>query len=76
MSSTTTCSGIASVLTLAGTLTAVVLNGSAASAAPPRGPESTGTSYTSAYAEPLDALGGRTLAQYLADHHAEDRRLG
>ena len=73
---TATRSGIAPLVTLAGTLTAVVLNASAASAAPPRGPESASTSYTSAYAEPLDALGGRTLAQYLADHHAEDRRLG
>lgn len=29
----------------------------------------------SPYAEPLDALGGRTLAQYLADHQAGDWRL-
>ncbi len=27
------------------------------------------------YAEPLAALDGRTLAQYLADHQAGDRRL-
>ena len=75
MSNTTTRSGIASFLTLAGTVTAVVLNAPAASAALPRGPESTGPSYASAYAEPLNALGGRTLAQYLDDHYAEDRRL-
>ena len=35
----------------------------------PRGPESS-VSAVSPYAEPLAALGGRTLAQYLADHHA------
>lgn len=30
---------------------------------------------TSPYAEPLEALGGLTLAQYLADHRVSDRRL-
>lgn len=30
---------------------------------------------TSPYAEPLAALGGLTLAQYLADHRVGDRRL-
>ena len=28
-----------------------------------------------AYVEPLDALGGDTLAQYVARHHAEDPRI-
>lgn len=32
-------------------------------------------SATSVYAEPLAALDGRTMAQYLADHQAGDRRL-
>jgi hypothetical protein len=30
---------------------------------------------SSAFGEPLAALGGRSLAQYLADHMAGDRRL-
>ncbi len=46
----------------------------AAQAATPRGPE-TAASATAPYAERLDALGGRTLAQYVADHQAGDRRL-
>jgi hypothetical protein len=71
MRNPTTRSGIASILTIAATL-AVALNAPAASAAPPRGPESPGATYISAYPEPLDALGGRTPAQYLADHRRLD----
>lgn len=40
-----------------------------ASASTPRGPEAAAPA-ASAYADPLAALGGRTLAQYLTDHHA------
>jgi hypothetical protein len=29
----------------------------------------------SPYAEPLESLDGRTLAQYVAEHHAADPRL-
>ena len=43
-------------------------------AAPVR--EATSPTATSAsYASPLDALGGQTLAQYLADHQAGNTRL-
>jgi hypothetical protein len=61
-------------------LTFVVVT-SIATAAPamasqPREPGGAGTTAASAYAEPLAALAGRTLAQYLADHQAGDRRLG
>jgi hypothetical protein len=35
----------------------------------------TPTAAGSPYAQPLDALGGLNLAQYLADHRAEDPRL-
>jgi len=50
--------------------------GTSAAASPPRAPGSGATSATSSpYAEPLDALGGQTLAQYLADRRAHDMRL-
>jgi hypothetical protein len=61
-------------------LTFVVVT-SIATAAPaiasqPREPKGAGTTARSVYAEPFAALAGRTLAQYLADHQAGDRRLG
>ena len=45
-------------------------------AAPPRGPETGVAAPSSPYSEACAALGGRSLAQYLADHNAGDRRLG
>lgn len=47
---------------------------SPATAAEPR-PSTPATSSPGAYAEPLSALGGRTLAQHLADQRKSDPRL-
>ena len=33
-----------------------------------------GTATVSPYAEPITALDGRTLAEYIVDHHAGDHR--
>jgi hypothetical protein len=41
----------------------------------PAAAASTASSTVSPYAEPLEALNGRTLAQYVAAHHAADPRL-
>lgn len=58
------------LLTAAAVATVGVTTTLPAGAAQPRGPESgTVTAAVSPYAEPLEALGGRTLAQYLAAHH-------
>jgi hypothetical protein len=75
MNSTTSRSSVVSALTLVAAV-ATIATATPAVASPPRGPEGPRVTSTSAYAEPLDALGGRTLAQYLADHYARDRRLG
>ncbi len=47
-----------------------------ASAVTPRDPGTSVASAPSAFAMPIPALGGRCLAQYVADHMAGDRRLG
>lgn len=52
-----------------------VVGAASAQASEPRGPQSVATASDSPYAEPLDALGGLCLAQYLANHVANDRRL-
>jgi hypothetical protein len=46
-----------------------------AAASPDRNEEGPHAGYRSPYAQPLDALDGRSLAQYLADHFAHDPRL-
>ena len=45
-------------------------------AVPPRGPDTSGSrpSIGSPFAERIDAIGGRTMAQYVAEHMA--RRVG
>lgn len=55
-----------------GTVAACIAFGSPASARQVDDGASSGraTSVSSPYATPLQALGGRTLAQYLADHQA------
>jgi hypothetical protein len=60
----------AAVVTLGTTTTLPAL------AALPRGPETAAAASSAPYAEACAALGGRSLAQYLADHNAGDRRLG
>lgn len=60
--------------TLAGCLVVLVLAAApTASASQPRSEEVPVTG--SPYATPLPTLGGLTLAQYLAQHRAGDRRL-
>jgi len=44
-------------------------------AAPPVRDATSPTATSASYASPLDALGGQTLAQYLADHQAGNTRL-
>jgi hypothetical protein len=68
-------------LTAAAVVTLGVTTTVPALAAAPRGPETgatgpAGSAVTAAYAEALAPLGGRTLAQYLADHQAGAPRLG
>ena len=53
----------------------IVLAAAPAAASPDRNEERPHASSGSPYAQPLDALGGRSLAQYLADHFADDPRL-
>lgn len=45
-------------------------------AVPPRGPDTSGVrpSIGSPFAERIDAIGGRTMAQYVAEH--QERRIG
>jgi hypothetical protein len=70
----TTRSRIVSALTVVAVTS--IATAAPAMASQPREPRGAGTTTPSAYAEPLAALAGRTLAQYLADHQAGDRRLG
>ncbi len=70
----TTRSRIVSALTVV--VVTSIATAAPATASQPREPRGEGTTTPSAYAEPLVALAGRTLAQYLADHQAGDRRLG
>ncbi len=57
--------------------TAIVTGSAIASAAAGVEPRPSGPSLWTVgpYAQPLDALGGRSLAHYLADIHASDPRL-
>ena len=53
----------------------IVAMAAPAAASPDRNEEGPHAGYRSPYAQPLDALGGRNFAQYLADHFADDPRL-
>ena len=74
MNSTARSSNIVSALTLV--VVTSIATATPAGASQPRGPEGADATSTAVYAEPLDALDGRTLAEYIADHRAGDRRLG
>lgn len=60
---------------LVASLAMIVAVAAPAAASPDRNEARPHASYGSPYAEPLEALGGRSLAQYLADHFALDPRL-
>ena len=75
----TTATTLNTTTTLRSAIATVVITASIVSwslpafAAPLR--EATSPTAATAYASPLDALGGQTLAQYLAEHQAGNPRL-
>jgi hypothetical protein len=62
-------------VTAAVAVTACCLSWSLPANAVPVRDAATPAPVTAAYATPVDALGGRSFAQYLADHQAGDPRL-
>ncbi len=68
---------IATVAFTAAFVAIVTATASPATAQHARGGSSTVSSEVSAmgYARPLDALGGRTLAEYVQEHLQDDRRI-
>lgn len=63
------------IVILTATTGVIALTPLAAAAAPPRDPAPPETAPITPYAEPLAALDGHTLAEYLADHRWADPRL-
>jgi len=64
------------VITAVATVVAMAAASGTAFGAPPRDPVPAGaaSSVGSPYAEPIDAIGGRTMAQYVADHQEQRTR--